>query len=82
MARLSNRADCTVPAARWQLRGKTGPSVGLELSQACRPFGSGVTIIEAGPDRAAEQVPGCVHTLYRRSRLRTVSECHLPLRTV
>ena len=47
--------------------GQTGPSVGLELSQACRHFGSGVTIIEAGPDRAAEQVSGCVHTLYRRS---------------
>ena len=62
--------------------GQTGLSVGLELSQACRPFGSGVTIIEAGPDRAAEQVPGCVHTLYRRSRLRTVSECHLPPRAV
>ena len=25
--------------------------LGLELSQACRPFGSGVTIIEAGPYR-------------------------------
>ena len=60
--------------------GQTGPSVGLELSEACRPFGGGMTIIEAGPDRAAEQVPGCVHTLYRRSRLRTVSECHLPPR--
>jgi hypothetical protein len=27
--------------------GQTGLSVGLELSQACRPFSSGVTIIEA-----------------------------------
>ena len=61
--------------------GQTGLSVGLELSQACRPFGSDVKIIEAGPDRAAEQVPGC-HALYRRSRLRTVSECHLPPRAV
>src|SRR6516225_3032116 len=79
-----SRTDLGAPRGESPLGDSTqsGPSIGPELSQACRPFGSDVTIIEAEPDHAAEQVPGCIHTLYRRSRLRTVSECYLPPRAV